>query len=219
MVDPQRPAGTLGRKATKKPTASPFTERPRVDGPGADQFGIQQRPTCIPPTEEMPTEPEDLRDGLIDLIAKPGWELERAEALLRTGATMLQIEQHLVAKGLSPEGARAAAEWALEDRVREPFNCLAKAKRSREVDLILFAVAACLVAGLAGWFFGAGAASRMATAMLVLLGAIWIGQSGALLGRADTLQIWIVRIHWTGWIMFLYVVLRILATAQSLTCP
>jgi hypothetical protein len=204
--------GAPSCKASKEPAASALTETPRVDGPAADHFGIQEHPNITRPAESLPTEPVDWGDGLIDLVAKPGWELERAKALLRTGATMPQIEQHLVAKGLSAEVARAAAEWAVEERVREPFDLLARAKRACRVDQILFTATACVIVGLAGWFFGTGAASRMAIKMLVFLAFIWFGQWAALLQRVDTLQTRIAILRWGGWILLLYHVLRAFCT-------
>jgi hypothetical protein len=57
---------------------------------------------------------------LLARIAKPGWAEERAVALMRTGATMPQMIEHLVAKGLSAGEATRVAEKVFEDRLRQP---------------------------------------------------------------------------------------------------
>jgi hypothetical protein len=171
MAEPDRATGA--RKPSKEPAASALTETPRVDGPGAERFGIQEHLSDFPPKASLAEEPEDWGIGLIDLISKPGWEYERATALLRTGATMPQIERHLVAKGLSPEAAAVVAERVLEDRVQQQAEPLRRAKQWALVHVLLSLAAASAVIAFALWLFGGRLALRLALVMPVYLSLIW----------------------------------------------
>jgi hypothetical protein len=210
MEEPQRPVSA--RKPSKEPAASALTETPRVDGPNADRFGIQEHLLDAAPALSSPKEPEDWGLGLIDLIAKPGWEHERAKALLRTGVTMAQVEQHLVAKGLSPEAAAAAAERAVEDRVGEQFQSLAQADRAARLDRIVSVVAACALIGLAGWLFGGRVAWRMAGYMPMYLAYYWFAHWMAQRSHRGSPQTRSRVVRWVGWFLFLWIVLRVLLT-------
>jgi hypothetical protein len=154
-----------------------------VDGPGAERFGIQEHFSDFPRKASLAEEPEDWGIGLIDLVSKPGWEYERATALLRTGATMPQIEQHLVGKGVSPEAAAVVAESVLEDRVRQQADPLRRAKQWALIHVFVSLAAALAVIGLALWLFNGRVALKTALAMPFYLSFIWFPE-------------WL---HWLDW--------------------
>jgi hypothetical protein len=209
MVDSQQPAGWRRPKASKEPAASALTETPRVDGPGADHFGIQEHPSSMPPTASLPAEPEDWGVGLIDLIAKPGWELQRAKALLRTGAQMPQIEQHLLAKGLSPEAATAAAEWAFEDRIREQLAPHSRADRATRRHRLTAFAAGCALVAFVYWFSNADVAMRLAISLPFCLGWIWFGHYADRPRNRSNVLPPSAMLRWAGWFLFVVFALRI----------
>jgi hypothetical protein len=209
MVDPQQPAGWRRHKASKEPAASALTETPRVDGRGADRFGIQEHRTATPPSAPLPAESEDWGDGLIDLITKPGWELERARALLRTGARMPQIEHHLLAKGLSPEAATAAAEWAFEDRIREQMAPLSRADRATCRHRIMASAAGGALVAFVYWFSNADLAMRLAMGLPFCLGWIWFGHYADWPRNRGNVHAPSGMLRWAGWFLFLVFALRI----------
>jgi hypothetical protein len=218
MMEPERTPGV--RKPSKEPAASALTNTPRVDGPGADRFGIQGHPSNPAPARASPEEPEDWGLGLIGLIARPGWEYERATALLRIGATMPQIEQHLVAKGLSPEAAAVVAERVLEDRVRLQADPLRRAKQWALIHVLLSLAAAFAVIGFALWFFGGRVALRIALAMPVYLSFIWFPEwldwldwpTNRFDRRTPT-----GMIRWAGWLLLFAVAFPMLVVGLSLS--
>jgi hypothetical protein len=211
MVEPRR-SMDRHRHGGKEPAASALTKTPRVDGPGADHFGIQDHLAAPAPSRSSPKEPEDWGFGLIDLIAKPGWENERAKALLRTGATMPQMVRHLVAKGLSPEAAAAAAERAFEDCVAQQFHLLADADRAARVDRILSAIAACALIALTGSLFGSRVAWRMAPYMPACMAFSWIGHWLGQRSHRGNPPMRASVVRWVSWFGFGWVVLRVLLT-------
>jgi hypothetical protein len=218
MPEPQRTTET--RRVSKEPAASALTETPRVTGEGADRFGIQEQPGSPQPRAMVSPEPEDWGDGLIDLIAKPGWEYERAKALLRTGSTMPQIERHLMAKGLSPEAAADVAERVLEDRARQQADPLRKAKQWALIHVFLSLVAAFAVIGLALWLFGGRVALRIALTMPVYLAFIWFPEWLEWLdcrtNRFDK-RTPAGMIRWAGWLLLFAVAFPMLVVGLSLS--
>jgi hypothetical protein len=206
MLDPQRTTGP--RKVSKEPAASALTATPRVTGPGAERFGIQEQPKTLSPAASPPTEPDDWGDGLIDLIAKPGWELERAKALLRTGATISQIVEHLVAKGLTRDAATIAAENAIEVQVHDQFEELRLADRSLRVDFFLFELAACVTVGVGACFFYASFVWSLAGAMVIILAVIWLMHWMVQRSHVGTPRTRALTARLFGWTIFVSFVAR-----------
>jgi hypothetical protein len=206
MLDPPRTTGP--RKVSKEPAASALTETPRVTGPGAECFGIQEQPKTLSPAASPPTVPDDWGDGLIDLIAKPGWEHERAKTLLRTGSTIPEIIRHFVAKGLSQETAIAIVDRALEDRAREQFDSLREADRTKRVDLALFAVAGCVITGIGSTLFPAFTVRILVACMASFLVAVWLGHWMAERGHGWTPRTRGIVVRWILWTGFVTFVLR-----------
>jgi len=204
------------RKLSKEPAASALTATPRVTGPGAERFGIREQLTSLPLAATTPAEPEDWGNGLIDLIAKPGWEYERAKALLRTGSTMPQILRHLMHKGLSLEAASKAAELAFENRVREQAavgSCADQAtQRHRSVSF----AATCALAGFITLIAGVEIAVRCVFVLSPFLAWIWLGQYADWKGSHTDLHPPSGMIRWAGWLFFVLFVIPMVGTLLSM---
>jgi hypothetical protein len=80
-------------------------------------------------------------------LSLPDWAFEHARASLRIGLKVPEIEQRLVAHGLSSEAATSIVTKALEDRIREENEPKERARRRLRLHRILSAalVGACII--------------------------------------------------------------------------
>ena len=102
----------------------------------------------------------------------PVWAMTQADAALKVGQTMPEIEKSLLAKGLAKEIASAVVIAVLEGRLRLQAESLAKAKRSNWIHRVLSAIVggACFL--LMDRFFG-GPPRKAAGGVLVIVACIW----------------------------------------------
>ena len=103
----------------------------------------------------------------------PAWALAQAEAALKIGQTLPEIERGLVAKGLEAETATAVVMAVLEGRVRKQNESAAKTERRNRIHRMQSALVggACIL--LAFWSLSAYRASRTGIAMVGLVACIW----------------------------------------------
>jgi hypothetical protein len=113
-----------------------------------------------------------MRD-ISDSPVLPDWAVAQARASLKIGLAVPEIEQRLVAKGLSPATATAVVTSILEERVRERAAPSRRAEQWQPVHRILSMVVgvACLL--LAYWFGGGVSAAEMLLVVLPALACIW----------------------------------------------
>jgi hypothetical protein len=214
MLNSQQSTGS--RRVSKEPAASALTATPRVTGPGAERFGIREQPTSLPLAASSPAEPEDWGNGLLDLIAKPGWEYERAKALLRTGSTMPQIVRHLMQKGICLEEATEAAELAFENRVREQAAAGSYADRMTQRHRSVSVAATCALAGFITLIAGPGIALRCVLVLSPFLAWIWLGHYADWKGSYTDLHPPSGMIRWAGWLFFVLFVIPMVGTLLSM---
>jgi hypothetical protein len=103
----------------------------------------------------------------------PDWAVRRADAALKIGQSVPEIERGLVAKGLSAALATAVVTAVLEGRVRAIQEPLERSERLRTAHRTASAVAACIGVGLAYGFGGGESAFKILRWLLVPLACIW----------------------------------------------
>jgi hypothetical protein len=144
----------------------------------------------------------------------PDWALAQADAALKVGQTMPEIERRLVAKGLAAETAAAVVTAALEGPVRQKKASLAKAKRANWIHRILSAlvggVCILIMYGLFGPYLHASPSLRRRTVggVMTLVAFIWfIDGSGAWYGKefSSTKDPPAVFIRWCVWVLLVLV--------------
>lgn len=140
-------------------------------------------------TENMPTSPAD--------STPPDWALAHARAALRLGLSVPEVEQRLVAKGLSPSTAAAAVNVVLEDRVQASSAFAGPSERAVTAHRAAAAVAACLCLGLAYAFGGGLSAARTVLWLFVPVAYIWWAETLSSSPPA--------AVRWTAWVVVLLV--------------
>jgi hypothetical protein len=103
----------------------------------------------------------------------PDWAIARARASLRIGMKVPEIEQGLVAHGLTPEAATSAVTKALEDRIREEVQPKERARLRLRLHRVLSAVLVGAYLILGYWMRGAEGVLRLLVAFLLPLTCIW----------------------------------------------
>jgi hypothetical protein len=194
---PQAPAAADAITAT--PGATP------AQAPAAPSEEAIQPPPGVtpspPPATAAPTAPE-VRSVLFDTLgppAPPDWATEHAAVALRVGQSVAEIEQRLVARGLTPAAAAAAVSSALEGGVRGRFEPLGSGERRQRVHRTLAAVVAC-VGVLLGYFFDGGyAAGKTLLGALLPLACVWF--PGAMARSTDPVRVALLR--GCGWLALL----------------
>jgi hypothetical protein len=92
----------------------------------------------------MPSSSGDLGDNsatpALDSSGLPSWALTYADAALRCGQDIPQIQQHLVKKGLPESMAEAVVPRCLELRIQEVERCRKRAVKWKWINRVAFAV-------------------------------------------------------------------------------
>jgi len=103
----------------------------------------------------------------------PEWAVGQASAALKIGQTVAEVEQRLVAKGLSPSTATAVVTTVLEDRLRASSASPGPGEGALTAHQAASAVAACICLGLAYVFGGGLSAGRTTLWLLLPVACIW----------------------------------------------
>jgi hypothetical protein len=85
----------------------------------------------------------------------PGWAVDHARAALSIGMKVPEVEQRLVAKGLTAAQANDVVMRIVEGRVHNALAPAESQERSLPVQLVLSVVVAAVCLALAYWFGGA----------------------------------------------------------------
>jgi hypothetical protein len=147
---------------------------------------------------------------LLARIAKPGWAEERAVALMRTGATMPEMIEHLVGKGLSTAEATRIAEKVFEDRVRQQSAPQQRAEQRTWLHRVLSAAIAFSLIVLAWWFIDTKMAAGVTSWLLLFLFFVWYPNWSYFPSNRFNQQTPIVIIRWGGWLLLLAMLIPIL---------
>jgi hypothetical protein len=110
----------------------------------------------------------------ITAMVQPSWAVERARAALNVGMKAPEVEQHLIAKGLSPAEANDVVMSILEGRVRTVFAPLASEERSRPAQLVVSVLLAGVCLALVYWLGGGGPTAWTLVCILPGLAGIWL---------------------------------------------
>jgi hypothetical protein len=85
-----------------------------------------------------------------------------------------EVEQHLIAKGLSPSAANEVVMSILEGRVGAVFAPLESAERLRPAHLVVSVLVAGVCLALVYWFGGGGPTAWTLVCILPGLAGIWL---------------------------------------------
>jgi hypothetical protein len=111
------------------------------------------------------------------------------------------IEQRLVARGLTPAAAAAAVTSVLENRVREQFEPLRHRERRQRLHRALAGAAGCACLLLGYWFGGGYSAGKTLLWLLLPLTCIWFPD--AMAASAGPGRVALLR--WCGWLVLLLI--------------
>lgn len=188
------------------PAASAIAAAPRATPrppPTADAIQSASGVTPTPAAPAAPREPPAARSIVndpSDSQPPPDWAVEQVRASLRLGLSVPEIEQRLVAQGLTAAAAAAVVSGVLEEGLRDRFEPIEEEDRSLRVHRALSGLiaGACLL--LAYWFGGSMSAGKtLFFGILPPLGCIWF--SGAMTGDADSTRAAFLR--GCGWLLLL----------------
>jgi hypothetical protein len=144
----------------------------------------------------VPTKGWDTSDPT-DLTALPAWAVEKARASLRVGVSVPEVEQRLVAGGLSSEAAEAAVNRVLEAHVRAEVVPQEQERRLQPLHRILSAVlGVCLL--FAYLFSGSLLPLKVGAFVVLPVGCIWFGR-----GLIRSMG-WFVLAFSAGYVVMLY---------------
>ena len=138
----------------------------------------------------MPSSPMDRRI--------PDWATSQAEAGLRIGQTVPEIEQRLVAKGLSPSIAAAAVNAVLERHLRSSPALSVLSERSLTAHRAASALVVCLCLVLAYLYGGGESVGRTIPLILLPVVCIWWAEVFAGAGTSSLTR-------WVAWLVLLVV--------------
>ncbi|MBV9123902.1 MAG: hypothetical protein JO112_11140 [Planctomycetes bacterium] len=125
--------------------------------------------------------------------------MEFARASLRIGMNVQEIEQRLVARGLSSGAAAAVVNAVLEEGVGGRFGTLAEDEGRQRFHRVL-SVAVGVACVMLGYFFGgAYSAGRTAVGVSLPLASIWFP------GVMATARDWPALLRWCGWLVLLLI--------------
>jgi hypothetical protein len=131
--------------------------------------------------------------------ALPDWAVSQASAALKVGLTVPEIEQQLVAKGLSPSTAAAVVNAVLDGRLRASSAPPGPGDGALAAHRVASAVAVCVCLGLAYAFGGGLSVGRTTLLLLLPVACIW---------WADALESEYppALVRWTAWVVLLVIV-------------
>jgi hypothetical protein len=189
-----------------QPTAPPASDAIQpASGPEIQStFGIARSPLPPVPKELPETRPPESSSS--DATSLPEWAIERAKALLRTGATVPEIEQQLIVKGLSPEAATAITDRVLEEQTRQQVEPQERAERRRIWHRALSAVVAVATVFVAWWFFGGWSVWNTILRLLLPVACIWFSDElGGYASRSGNKTGTGILIRWCAWVLLLLI--------------
>jgi hypothetical protein len=127
----------------------------------------------------------------------PDWALAQASAALKIGMSVPDVEQRLVAKGLSPSTASAVVTAVLEGRLRASQEVSGHNERAVTAHRAASAVAVCICLALAYAFGGGLSVVVTALALLTPVACIWWAE--ALTSAFPP------AVRWTAWVVLLFI--------------
>ena len=167
------------------------------------QEAIQSAVGTTPPAPSVSLErPETplLVHGPAEALAFSDWAVESADAWLRVGRTVPEIEQRLVERGLPPEVAAAAVTRALERQLRRQHEPFGEGEVGERWHRILSAAAGCLCLLIAYWYGGGRSAGYTLIWIVWPLAGIWFPE--AITRSSDPERTAAAR--WVGWLVLLF---------------
>lgn len=193
-------------KNCRQPIPVPARANVSPDG-GATASTLAYQPP--PPTRELPPslpEPAPPVRTRADLDM-PGWEIDRARALLESGVNVAEIERRLIADGLPAEAATAVVEKALEERVRKKLEPVARAEGRQRIHRVLSVLMAASYTFLVYWHLGFLSAFRFGIGLLLPVACIWFPDAmGKYTSRysfnRETMGVFVL---WGGWLVLIVV--------------
>ena len=165
----------------------------------AIQSAASTTPPALPVSLERP-ETRPLVHGPSESLAFPDWAVESADAWLRVGRTVPEIEQRLVERGLPPEVAAAAVTRALERQLRRQHEPFGEGEVGERWHRILSAAAGCLCLLIAYWYGGGRSAGYTLIWIVWPLAGIWFPE--AITRSSDPERTAAAR--WVGWLVLLF---------------
>jgi hypothetical protein len=137
----------------------------------------------------------------------PGWEIDRARALLESGVNVTEIEKRLIAEGLPPKAATAVVEKALEERVRNKVEPVARAEGRRHIHRVLSVLMAASYVVLTYLHYGFLTAIEFGIGLLLPVACIWFPDAmGNYTSRysfnRETMGVFVL---WGGWLVLIVV--------------
>jgi hypothetical protein len=138
----------------------------------------------------MPSLPSD--------ASLPDWAVAEANAALKIGLSVPEIEQRLVAKGLSPSTAAAAVNAALEGHLQASSASSGPSEGALTAHRAASAAAVCLCLGLA-YAFGGGPSVGI-TVLWLMLPAACIWWAEVLVSVSPP-----ALVRWTAWVVLLLI--------------
>jgi hypothetical protein len=106
-------------------------------------------------------------------VSAPESALEHAQAALRLGMHVTEIEKLLIARGLAPDAAASVVMNALESRVKETMLPENRAARRQLLHRILSSIVSCLCLALAYVSGGGFTAALTLVRIIMPVGIIW----------------------------------------------
>jgi hypothetical protein len=103
----------------------------------------------------------------------PDWAVAKVSAALQAGLRVPEIEQLLIAKGVSPANAAAIVTNVIEGRVRDTRTHSEQGERQVLVHRVASALVGCVCLLLAYWFGEGLSAGRTLLSILLPLACIW----------------------------------------------
>jgi hypothetical protein len=176
--------------------AAPTPLRPSDDA-------IQPMSGTTPPALSVSLERPETRPlvhGPSESLAFPDWAVESADAWLRVGRTVPEIEQRLVERGLPPAVAAAAVTRALERQLRRQHEPFGEGEVGERWHRILSAAAGCVCLLIAYWYGGGRSAGYTLIWIVWPLAGIWFPE--AITRSSDPDRTAAAR--WVGWLVLLF---------------
>jgi hypothetical protein len=194
----QRVTATQEAVITALPPAPAASPSPQPDS-DAIQPASETAPPAPSTSVELPETPPVL-NGPSEATHFPDWAVESADAWLRVGRTVPEIEQRLVERGLPPEVAGAAVTRALEWQLRREREPLGEGEVGERWHRILSVLAAGVCLLLAYWFGGGRSAGYTLLWIVWPLAAIWFPEAISRSSDPDRTS----AARWLGWLLLLF---------------
>lgn len=165
------------RDAIQSAPGAMLPQAPAAPPPPRPSEGAIQSAPRTTPSPAAPAAPEEVPEAHPSANGPsdppPDWAVEYVRASLRIGLSVPDIEQRLVARGLTPAVAAAVVTSVLEGQVGGRFESLEQGERRQLVYWVLSGVVACACLLLAYWFGGGLSVGKTALWVLMPLACIW----------------------------------------------